>query len=289
MKKVCIDAKENISHDNSIKFDRLNPSYLSFSEKSECSKNLKKSVSVWQQMSINYFYNLLKEETLYFKRFSEFNGRDERRIDFYKKAFFKQKEPEDSIKRKMISGFSDMVYISCWYQSENLTDIVFKEYAKGSVGVAIGTDVETLLGELTGDIDDTDGKSRAQDELFYGDALYLSDKYGSELTLEHASDLITPIFLKSENHNDDREFRLAYVKNSCYVQPSRFSGVSIDSSALEKDHIDVGIRDIKSMIKRVAIRNDDRCTKNLTEHLLNHFKFQIKKTVSIDGFKVLEF
>ena len=65
--------------------------------------------------------------------------------------------------------------------------------------------------------------------------------------------------------------------------------MSIDSSALEKDHIDVGIRDIKSMIKRVAIRNDDRCTKNLTEHLLNHFKFQIKKTVSIDGFKVLEF
>ena len=289
-RKVCIDAKENIRYYKKKDFDNLHPSYLSFPKKGEYfdeekAKNLR--LFVWQQMSINYFHNLLMRKTLYFKRFSDFNRRDERPVEFYKKAFFAEKEISDTYKKKLISQFSDMVYISCWYQSENLTDIVFKEYAKGSVGVAIGTDVETLLSQLSGYKGGADGKNRAQDELFYGDTLYLSDKFGSKLTLEHAADLITPIFLKSENHNDDREFRLAYVKNSCYIQPSRFSSMEIDPSGLEKDHIDIDIRDIKSLIKRVAIRNDDQCTMELTKHLLNYFGFQIKKVVSIDGFDIL--
>jgi len=285
LKDTPIDTKailsKKIETESGI-FHRLNSSYTSFSNRT-CS-----NPTVWQQMSINYFFNLLTTNRLFFKRISAFTARDERPLDFYEATYFKDTgTPQDTMLHKIIQDFTDTVYISCWYHSDNLTDIVFKEYAKGSVGVAIGTDVNTLLNKL---VENADSDSPHSDELFYGDTVYLGDLPSKTRILTDSSDLITPLFVKSENHNDDREFRLAYIKNSYYLRGERFSSTTISPDKRREDNLNANIGSTKELIKQVAVRSDDPCTLALTKYLLEQFitTTATVNTEQIDGFTVIK-
>ena len=143
MQAIAVDVRTKIPAGyKDEKFNRINKGYVNFATAGN--KQKRKSTKIWQQMPVNYFFNLLSKKKLYFKQFSVYDSRDERQLKFYENNY----SPDDQYEQKMIDDFAKIAYISCWYQSDNLTDIVFKEYAKGSVGVAIGTTVELLLKTL---------------------------------------------------------------------------------------------------------------------------------------------
>lgn len=279
MKAQAVDVRTQIQTiSRNENFNKINKGYVNFTKGSTAKK--RRETTVWQQMPVNFFFNLLHHSELYFKQFSAYDERDERQLSFYKESY-----PEtDKYKQKMIQDFSRTAYISCWYQSENLTDIVFKEYAKGSVGVAIGTKVDTLLNTLTGK---EETKTGIKNELFYGDTVYLSDQTCKDLILPNPADLISPLFIKSENHNDDREFRLAYIMNTAYSDEERFLGIT------QKDMEMSARLDVEplELIQTIAVRKDDKCTLELTEYLLKDSikekTIQIKKDNDMDGFTVI--
>ena len=273
MRKEAIDVKAQISEKyRDEKFYNTNKNFQKF----DLDKN--KKITLWQQMPINYFFNLLKEKQLYFKQFSEYDCKDERPFSFYKKNYPSQNLHD----QKIIEDFVKTAYISCWYQSDNLTDIVFKEYAKGSVGVAIKTTVSILLNTLQ-DPTSIRSSTKIENELFYGDTIYLSDKICKELVLPSRADLISPFFIKSENHNDDKEFRLVYVMNSAYKKQKNFQKI-------EQDNLSKSVLlqvEPRELIQAVAVKRDDLCTLNLTEYLLNNFLEKSITNDEMDGFSIL--
>lgn len=238
------------------------------------------SSMIWQQMSIEFFYNLLNKNKLFFRRMNEYDSKDERSIEFFKTTYQNYLGPNNK-KKIIIDDFSNTVYLSCWYHSDNLTDVIFKEYTKGSAGVAIGTDVQTLIENI---------QHNDENELMVGDVVYLSDKVCETKVLTNLSDLITPLFLKSENHNDDREFRLVYLANSYYQNNGRFSNTSITEAGKKKktEYLKV---DIHSLIKYIAVRKDDNYTLELTKYLFKQF-FEnyslVEEKYKTDGFQVFK-
>ena len=280
MQAIAVDVRTKIPAGyKDEKFNRINKGYVNFATAGN--KQKRKSTKIWQQMPGNSFFNLLSKKQLYFKQFSVYDSRDERQLKFYENNYFL----DDQYEQKMIDDFAKTAYISCWYQSDNLTDIVFKEYAKGSVGVAIGTTVELLLKTLNRKICKPSGNG-IKNELFYGDTVYLGDQRCKNLKLSDPADLISPLFIKSENHNDDREFRLACVMNSVYCDNGRFS----ESKQKEMgDNILLQANPNKWM-QIVAVRNDDRCTLDLTKYLLSKFLNKNSLTMTsgvMDGFTIL--
>lgn len=278
MKAKAVDIRTQIQKEyRNENFNKINQGYLNFTNGSTAKK--RRETTVWQQMPVNFFFNLLHHSELYFKQFSAYDERDERQLSFYEKNYLET----DKYKQKMIEDFSRTAYISCWYQSENLTDIVFKEYAKGSVGVAIGTKVDTLLNALTKKEETIAG---IKNELFYGDTVYLSDEICKNLILPNPADLVSPLFIKSENHNDDREFRLAYIMNSAYCNDGRFSEITQKDMKMS---VSLPVEPLE-LILTIAVRKDDKCTLELTEYLLENSiqetPIQIK-TDAMDGFTIL--
>ena len=143
--------------------------------------------------------------------------------------------------------------------------------------------MDTLLNALTKKEETIAG---IKNELFYGDTVYLSDEICKNLILPNPADLVSPLFIKSENHNDDREFRLAYIMNSAYCNDGRFSEITQKDMKMS---VSLPVEPLE-LILTIAVRKDDKCTLELTEYLLENSiqetPIQIK-TDAMDGFTIL--
>jgi len=93
---------------------------------------------IWQHMSFEHFKSLLKVG-MYFKCMSSFSREDERKISEYAGVHAKRYESyckdnnTNDLQNKLeekLTHYDDQMFISCWYNSKNLSNVLFGIYAK---------------------------------------------------------------------------------------------------------------------------------------------------------------
>lgn len=257
----------------------------------ELEEKMTEDSTIWQQMSINYFYSLLQDRCLCFKVHSKYPPRDERKFSDYESVFYPKEacwhnsDVEKAIKQ-ILKDLSEITYISCWYSSESLTDIVFKEYTKGNVGVAIGTTWNKLQTALC------NAMVAPEDEFYFGHVVYRkANECKADKELKTCN-VLTPFFIKSQNHEADREFRLCYLKNSELIKDKeRWEYVQNNRNIVSPAFLNIG--DPSKLISKVAVRSDDISTRNLTKFLIENclkkpVTIETDETKKIDGFYILK-
>lgn len=171
----------------------------------------KNSDEIWQQMRWENFDKMLANKSLYMKAHSEYSDYDERKIQDYIKTCYKTENVNDNDLQKMLTEYENQMYISCWYSSSNLSDVVFKQYADN--GIAIGTDVGTFIECVNSTIQQSDSDAKDY-KYFAGNVQYI---YHKELTKDNIfenTQIICPIFLKGMQFKADNEFRLCVFKDN---------------------------------------------------------------------------
>lgn len=188
----------------------------------------KDSDIIWQQMTWGNFGEFLESTSLYMKAYSEYNAYDEKKIcDYIDNCYLKIDQQENSskvneelkskekeIKEKLIEHDKQM-YISCWYSSKDLSDVVFNQYT-GNSGIAVGTTVK----KLTECIEETLEKNKNYN-CFAGNIQYISSNMRKESLFE-PTQVIAPIFLKGIQFKADNEFRICLQTDKC--EEPKFNG-----------------------------------------------------------------
>lgn len=145
---------------------------------------------IWQQMTMSYFETFL-DHGLHFVRYDTLCDHNPGQERDWQKSY------------PSLNDYSKNNYISCWYNSSQLSNVIFEAYAKK--GIAIGIEIEKLIKLLPNDSDD----------FYLGNVQYISDE---ELdTNEYVVadyQKIAPVFLKKAHCSADKEFRICMYKEN---------------------------------------------------------------------------
>ncbi len=171
----------------------------------------KDSDQIWQQMKLENFDNLITNKSLYMKAHSEYSDYDERKIPKYIDTCYKTSKDKDRLE-KALEEIENQVYISCWYSSSNLSDVVFKQYSDD--GIAIGTDVGTFIECINDALNSLSNPNAKGCKCYVGNIQYIYSKELSEGNIFENTQIICPLFLKGMQFKADNEFRLCVLKES---------------------------------------------------------------------------
>lgn len=175
---------------------------------------------VWQQMTFEHFTRLIHDRQLYMKAYGEYSDYDEMKLRDFSKQHLKDTVLKDGIKeaadaklREAYNEFEKKLFISCWYSSPDLSDVIFKIYARGNNGIAIGTKVGTLRKQLCEGQEkynlDTENKIR---NIVCANVQYVPQKNMRDKELFEPAQVYAPIFLKGLQFKMDNEFRVCVEK-----------------------------------------------------------------------------
>lgn len=282
----------------------------------------KKDDIIWQQMTWENFETLIKEKSLYFRAYSEYDDYDETKLSgFVENHMSKYDESIDINKelfKEILTNIERKMLVSCWYNSRDLSDVVFKQYTNIGCGVAIGTHVENLIAYLK----ELSNTNEYQDYEFYaGNIQYIPQEYLDKEALFEETQIIAPVYLKGLQFKMDNEFRVcAYSKHSfapiynsdaqkalrrenaekCKrnllekMEKPDFHLKKIEEmeQELKKENEKVNlvkraehfkIPDINKLIEYIAIKNDGICAELSDEEIMNklfkkHLKIQLSQT-----------
>lgn len=172
---------------------------------------------VWQQMSLENFARLMYSGNLYCRAYGEYADYDEVKLGKLVQPHMKNgKFPEISGQLEAAyNAFEKKLFISCWYNSKDLSDVVFKVYAKGGSGIAIGTRVDVLTKQLSTisrasvfDGENIDGKDNEISQILCANTQYVFQNDLMNTELFEPAQVYAPIFLKGYHFQMDNEFRV---------------------------------------------------------------------------------
>ncbi len=176
---------------------------------------------VWQQMTFGHFVALIEKEQLHFKAYGEYSDYDEVKLREFIVPHLGQDFREDSnIKEELQSAYDNFekrILISCWYNSPDLSDVVFKIYAKGNSGIAIGTRVGTLREQMyqaQREYNNAAGGENRIRNIVCANVQYVPQKYMEREELFEPAQVYAPIFMKGLQFKMDNEFRVCLEKNA---------------------------------------------------------------------------
>ncbi len=176
---------------------------------------------VWQQMTFEHFVDLVRKEQLYVKAYGEYSDYDEMKLREFVVPHLEQDFREDSnIKEELQSAYDNFekrIFISCWYSSPDLSDVVFKIYAKGNSGIAIGTRVGILREQMyqaQRDYNNVAGGEKKIRNIVCANVQYVPQKYMEREELFEPAQVYAPIFMKGLQFKMDNEFRVCLEKNA---------------------------------------------------------------------------
>lgn len=153
---------------------------------------------IWQQMKWEHFEGLITSNSLYFKAYGEYGDYDEKKLKDYCHSDLIDKAKLND----MLSEIEKHLFISCWYNSKDLSDVVFSQYADKGSGIAIGISVDKLIESL----------KRIQNienyKFYVGNIQYLPQRYLDKEILFEDAQYIVPVFLKGMQSKMDNEFRI---------------------------------------------------------------------------------
>lgn len=156
---------------------------------------------IWQQMSWGNFSKLLDSGKLYFKAYSEYDEYDEMRF-----SQFVRRDIRSEIEEQL-TQIEHKMFVSCWYNSPDLSDVVFKQYTGTGCGIAIGLHVGKMLEAIEKIFSGTTEK------FYVGNTQYLRQDQLENTELFDVTQVIVPVFLKGLQFRMDNEFRIcAYTQ-----------------------------------------------------------------------------
>ncbi len=277
-------------------------------------KMYKQEDIVWQQMKWENFEKLMNSKSLYFKSYGEFSDYDEKKLKNYCHTNAINKACLD----KNLSKIERRLFISCWYNSKDLSDVIFKQYAEEGAGIAIGTDIRSLIDCIKG------GEGR----FFVGNVQYLPQRYLDNEILFEDAQYIAPVFLKGMQFKLDNEFRICVCSKEVklqqnseenrrkrdikinrykklltklikfknfklnYIRTFDKSMVKILSDNTSTSNTNISVSDLEVLIKHVAIKSDSIFAhledREIIEFFEKRFEMILKRTeeISSSGFKV---
>lgn len=178
--------------------------------------------TVWQQMTFERFTWLIYKKQLYMKAYGEYSDYDEMKLRDFSKQHLKDevfkegiKEAADAKLREAYNEFEKKLFISCWYSSPDLSDVVFKIYARGNSGIAIGTNVGTLreqLCEAQEQYNLEPEKNNKICNIVCANVQYVPQKNMWDEELFEPAQVYAPVFLKGLQFKMDNEFRVCVEK-----------------------------------------------------------------------------
>ena len=178
-------------------------------------RQVKKDDIIWQQMTWKHFESLIRKKSLYFKAYSEYDDYDEIKLSGFVDNHVSKYDESIGINKdrfkEILTTIEHKMLVSCWYNSRDLSDVVFKQYTNIGCGVAIGTHVENLIAYLK----ELSNIKEYQDYEFYaGNIQYIPQKYLDKQALFEETQIIAPIYLKGLQFKMDNEFRIcAYSRH----------------------------------------------------------------------------
>lgn len=190
---------------------------------------------VWQQMTFENFAKLLSGEGLYLRAYDEYSEFDEMRLaDFIKSnskgySFTDSGKVHDEIER-LYNTIERKLYISCWYNSPDLSDIVFRTYAKGNSGIAVGARVKDVCSLF----DKAEKEEEEIDNIVCANVQYVPQNNLRNMELFELSQVYAPVFMKGLQFKMDNEFRICVEKND----PKRSYAERDAKQAKEHEYLD---------------------------------------------------
>lgn len=105
---------------------------------------------------------------------------------------------KEKLKHKLEAAYDKIernMFISCWYNSRYLSDIIFKMFAKGDNGVAIGTTVRDLMNCL-----EKIGRTKSHIcNIISSNVQYVPHNFLHSGSLFEPAQVYAPVFLKGFN------------------------------------------------------------------------------------------
>ncbi len=215
------------------------------------------SDEIWQQMKLENFDRLINNKSLYMKAHAEYSDYEERKIQNYIETCYTTTDEKKNSLLDELEKLEKQIYISCWYSSSDLSDVVFKQYSDD--GIAIGTDVETLINCIDSSIQGASDPDAKKYNCFAGNVQYIYHKEFTEDNIFENTQIICPIFLKGMQFKADNEFRLCILKNSTDTQD--------DTDLLNYYKINYYKKNIFDNIKHIITHNIQN-TENISSVLI---------------------
>lgn len=249
---------------------------------------------IWQQMELGHFISLIDNKQLYFTRFDTFADDDELTSSKYTSILLepysnlsKDSNGLENCKKKfqqLLEKNEKQLYISCWYNNRNLSDIAFKQYAekvgnkknesdsddksaikKNKIGIAIGTSVRNLCSVLNDSFKKEVSSSYtfSVEKCLVGNVQYMNIGELTSKRVFEESQIFAPAYLKGMQYFMDHEMRVCLkVKN---YQDGAFK---------------LPIKSPNSWIEYIAIRFGDKAIDdNIDDY--NKFKSYVKTDYKI--------
>lgn len=170
---------------------------------------------VWQQMTLDHFQRLIATQELYCRAYGEYTNYDESKFQEFIQPHMNGKADHKLCEQleQMYNEFERKLFVSCWYNSRDLSDVVFKVYAKGGSGIAVGTSVQELEKELSGkkEAHVWDGISDYSDgiqNIVCANIQYVPQNSLANEELFEPAQVYAPVFLKGYQFQMDSEFRV---------------------------------------------------------------------------------
>jgi len=175
---------------------------------------------LWQQMTNENFKLFTDSKSLYFKAYGEYNDYDEMKLRNFIKPHVDSMEnlrrkPSVAELQKAYDEFEEKLFISCWFNSLDLADVVFKVYAQNSTGVAIGTTVDVLSEQLSQAGEEYNRKENVNkiNKIVCGNIQYVPQYMLREKELFEPAQVYAPVFTKGSQFRMDHEFRVCLEMN----------------------------------------------------------------------------
>lgn len=207
---------------------------------------------IWQQMSWENFKKLIDNECLYMKNYMEYSDYEEKK----KVAYFENLKTGS---KDRYNELEQSIYVSCWYNSKDLSDMAFNQYTGGLGGIAIGTTVKDLLENLEKNFN----KIKDIERIYVANTQYISE---NEKNIFPENDFILPIFLKDIRFCSDNEFRVCVkIDEKQKSQLSRYLELRknklAEVSQVARDEIEGNIKDTLEILDKRSKNLEDEYSK----------------------------
>lgn len=220
---------------------------------------------IWQQMSLPHFATLISSKSLYLKAYSEYTDYDEIKHTHFVKSHICSSNNEgeydlEEALKTAYSKYAERFFISCWYNSKELSDVVFKVYTKGKNGIAIGTNIEALEAQIEA--------SLKKEDFFYNDDnnnipiknivsgniqyVYQEDLFNEKKQLFEPAQVYAPVFLKGNHFKMDNEFRICVET----AEPIKLSYNSAEAQK-KRDNMLTKNKDKLLYLNNNLVKNDE--------------------------------
>ena len=228
-------------------------------------------------MAANELGKLIDNECLYMKNYMEYSDYEEKKkVAYFENLKTKSKDRYNELEQSM--------YVSCWYNSKDLSDMAFNQYTGGFGGIAIGTTVKDLLESLEENFDAIEHIER----IYVANTQYISE---NEKNIFPENDFILPIFLKDIRFRGDNEFRVCVkIDEKQKPQLSRYLELRknklAEVSQIARDKIEDNIKDTLKILDNYSKNLEDEYSKikkekEKTAAILYPFDLKMIKYIAI--------